>query len=70
MQTKHPCALIHIRTKDEVGIVKQVIFLLTVPRWCFICGSFLLFMFHVYLCYVVLPVHLSLVITCQERADL
>ena len=40
MRTKHLCVLIHIRTKGEVGTVKHVIFMLTVPRWCFFCGYF------------------------------
>ena len=44
-------------------------FLLTVPRWCFFCGS-LLFVFHVCLYYAVFSVPCSLVITCWERADL
>ena len=30
---------------------------------------FLLFMFHVYLCYAVLSVPCSLLVTCLERAD-
>ena len=44
--------------------------LLTVPRRFFFCGSFLLFMVHVCLCYIVLSVPCSLLITCWERADL
>ena len=44
--------------------------LLTVPRRCFFCGSFLLTMVHVCLCNTVLSVSCSLVITCWERADL
>ena len=50
MQTKHLCVLIHIRTKGEVGApfnrVKpsSKIFLLTVPRRCYFCGSFMLFL--------------------------
>ena len=44
--------------------------LLTVPRRCFFCGSFLLFMFHICLCYAVLSVPCSLVITCWEMAAL
>ena len=40
-----------LRIKGEVSTIKHVYdlkyFLLTVPRWCFFCGSFLLFMFHV-----------------------
>ena len=47
MQTKHLCVLIHIWTKGEVGAPlnrfkpSSKIFLLTVPRRCFICGSFM-----------------------------
>ena len=42
MPTKHLCVSIHIRNKGEVGTVKYVpvIFLLSVPRVCFFCGSF------------------------------
>ena len=46
------------------------IVLLMIPRWCFFCGCFLLFMFHVFTIYAVLSVPCSLVITCRERADL
>ena len=42
------------------------IFLLTVPRRCFFCGSFLLFMFCV--CHAFFSVHCSIVVTCWERA--
>ena len=45
-------------------------FLLTAPRRCFFCGSFLLVMFHVCLGYAVLSVIRSLVFTYWERADL
>ena len=38
--------------------------LLTVPRLCFFCESFLSFMFHDYLCYVVFSVPCRTVITC------
>ena len=44
------------------------IFLLTVPRRCFLCGSFLLFLFCV--CHAFLSVHCSLVVICWERANL
>ena len=44
------------------------IFLLTIPRRCFFCGSFLLLMFCV--CHAYLSFHCSLVVTCWERADL
>ena len=46
MQTKHLCVLIHIQTKVEVDTPQNCfrhsskIFLLTVPRWYFCCGSF------------------------------
>ena len=50
MQTKHLCVLIHIWTKCEVGVPlnrfkpSSKIFLLTVPRRYFFCGSFMLFL--------------------------
>ena len=50
MQTKHLCVLIHIWTKGKVGVLwnrskpSSKIFLLTVPRQYFFCGSFVLFM--------------------------
>ena len=50
MQTKYLCVLIHIWTKGEVGVLwKRLkpfsqIFLLTVLRQCFFCGSFMLFL--------------------------
>ena len=50
--------------------LSSIFLLLTISRRCFFCGSFLLFMFHVYLCYAVLSVLCSLVITCWKRADL
>ena len=42
--------------------------LLAVPRRCFFCGSFLIFMFGA--CHAFLSVHCSLVVTCWERAGL
>ena len=48
MRNKHIHVLIHMRIKGEVGTVKlkaKVIFLLTVPRLCLFCGSFLVYMF-------------------------
>ena len=75
MQTKHQCVLIHIWTKDEVGSPlngfkpSSKIFLLTVPRWCFFCGSFMLCLS----CFVMLScksVCWCLVVACWERADL
>ena len=44
------------------------IFLLTVPRRCFFCRSFVLFMSCV--CHAFASVHCCLVVTCWERADL
>ena len=46
------------------------IFLLTVLRRCFFCGSFLLVMLHVVVCCNVVFVLCSLVVNCLERADL
>ena len=47
MGTKHLSVLIHIRNNGKVGTVKHVKpssnFLMTVPRRCFFCGPFLLF---------------------------
>ena len=48
----------------------SVTFLLTIPRRCIFCGSFSLVMFHVCLCYAVLSVSCSLVVTCWVRAYL
>ena len=71
MKTKYIRVLIRIRINDEVGTcLSHPVFLLTVPMWCFFCGSFLLFMFHVCLYYTVLCVPCSLVITCWERVGL
>ena len=50
MQTKHLCVLIHIWTKGDIGAPlnrlksSSKIFLLTVPRGCFFCGSFMFFL--------------------------
>ena len=67
MQTKHLCVLNYIRTKGEASTVPPVqVFLLTVPRQCFFCRSFLLFMFRI--CHVFLSVHCSLVVTCWDRS--
>ena len=46
------------------------VFLLTVPRRWFFCGSFLLVVLHVGVCFAVMSVSCSLVVTCWERADL
>ena len=43
---------------------------LTVPRWCFVCGLFLLVMLHVDKCFAVMFVPCSLVDSCLKRADL
>ena len=40
----------------------------TVPRRCFFCVSFLLFLFRV--CRAIYSVHCSLMVTCWERTDL
>ena len=75
MQTKHLCVLIHIWTKGEVGAPlnrlkpSSKIFLLTFPRRCFFCESFMLFLSS----FVVLSctsVFWCLVVTCLEKADL
>ena len=50
----------------ETSLSPPVIFLLAVPRWYFSCGSSL---YCVCLCYFVLSVSCSLVVTCLERAD-
>ena len=60
MLTKHVCVCIHIRNKDEVGAVKHVQAL----QW--FLQTFLLFMFHVCLYYIVLSVPSNLVIACWE----
>ena len=44
----------------ETSLSPLVIFLITIPRWYFFCGSFLC----VCLCYIVLSVSCSLVVTC------
>ena len=44
------------------------IFLLTIPRRFFFCGSFVLFLSCV--CHAFASVHSSFVVTCWERADL
>ena len=67
--------LIHIWTKNEVGAPwnqfkpSSKIFLLTIPRGCFFCGSFMLFLS----CFVTIlctSVCWCLVVTYWERADL
>ena len=50
MQSKHLFVLINIWTEGEVGGPLNLfkpsskIFLLIVPRWCYFCGSFMLFL--------------------------
>ena len=75
MQTQHLCVLIYIWTKGVVGAplnwfkLSSKIILLTVPRQCFFCGSFMKFLF----CFVMLSctsVCWCLVVTCWERVDL
>ena len=46
------------------------VFLLTVPRRCFLRGSFLLVMLYDCVCYAVVSVSRSLVVICWERSDL
>ena len=64
MQTKYLCVLILIWTKGEVGALwkrfkpSSIIVLLTFPRWCFFCGSFMLFLS--YFCKAFLRVCLSM----------
>ena len=72
MWTEHRCVLIPIRNKGGTVtcLSPPVIFLPTVPRWCFFCGPFLLFVFCFCLCHTVLSVPCSLVVTCLERTDL
>ena len=70
MQTKHLCVLIHIWTKCEDVQwnwlnFSSKIFLLTVPRRYFFCGSFVLFISCI--CHTFLSVHCCLVLTCWER---
>ena len=69
------CVLINIWTTGEVGEPlnrfepsSKIVFL-TVPRWFFFCGSFMLFLS----CFVMIlctSVCWCLVVTCWERADL
>ena len=74
MRTKYLFVLIHIGNKGgwglyhNTGLIPLVKYLLTVPRRCLFCGSFLLFMFCV--CHAFLSVHCKLVVTCWERANL
>ena len=74
MQTKHPCVLIHIWPKGEVGALwnrfkpSSKIFVLTVPKRYFFCGSLVLFMSCV--CHAFAPVHCCLMVTWREMADL
>ena len=66
MQTRHLYVLIHIRTKGEVGTPWNrfkpscKIYLLTFSWWCFICGSFTLFLS--YFCYAF--VRICLLMSC------
>ena len=54
----------------NVFSTRQYFYLLTFPRWCFICGFILLFEFHFCLRYAVLPVPCSLVIIGWVKAEL
>ena len=74
MRTKHICVMIHIRIKSPVGTVNQV-YALQYFCWPFLGDTsfvdpFLLFMFHVGLCFAVLSVSCSLVIPRSARAGL
>ena len=59
---------IRLPLKKIIVVKINIYAFLTVPRCCFFCESFLLFVFHV--CTAVLSVPCSLVVTCWERADL
>ena len=48
----------------------EKVFLLTVSRRCFFCGSFLLVMLHVSVYCAVVSVPCSIVVTCWKKADL
>ena len=56
--------------RPETDLSPPVNISLTVRRWCYFCGSFLLVMFHVGVCCTVVPVPRSQVVTCWKRADL
>ena len=58
------------KERDIENDVSLQCFLLTVPRYCLLCGSFLLFNVHVCHCYAVYPVSCCLVVTCWEMTDL
>ena len=57
VRIKHLCVLIHIRIKVDNPSSE---YSLVVTRRCFLCGSFLLFMFYVCLYYAALPVLVAL----------
>ena len=68
--------------KFHLGRLEERIYVTFVFKWgsfeprylklirCFLCGSFLWFVFRVFLWHTVLSVHCSLVDTCWDRADL
>ena len=65
----HCLPMSHKRTIGLYWLSSPVrIFLLTLPRRCFFCRSFLLFMSRV--CHAFLSVHCSLVVTCSDMANL
>ena len=74
-KTKHLCVLIHIWAKGETCAPlnrfkpSSKLFLLTVPRRCFFCGSFMLFLSS-FIMLSFTSVCWCLVVTCWERADL
>ena len=69
MQTKHLCVLIHIWTKGDVGAPlnrfksSSKIFLLTLPRGYFFCGSFMFFWGLVLAMPLCVSVYMCLVVT-------
>ena len=62
---------IRLRLVPSNMLSPPVMFLLTIPRRCFFCESFLLFVLCMFVCHrpTVLSAPCSLVVTCSERAD-
>ena len=69
MRIKHICVLVHIRTKDGVGTVKDVLAL----KWCFADRFKVVLLLWVFFCYLsficILSVPCSHPITCWEMVD-
>ena len=71
MQTKHLCVLVHIWTKGEDGAPwnrlkpSGKIFLLSVPRLCFFCGSLMLFLS----CFWYAFMHVCLLMPCGHLME-